>query len=145
MIAFAHQLQRLGPAGDHLIDLEGGGQSRRSSVKHPAVDQGAGVIDLHRVGDRRPLAEAVLDDPELQSIGPDDHARLLGVGGQKGRVGLLAEAGISRGRARRQAALAVKGHAKTDTARNAAENFISSLQNGRNLARAGPRRNREFA
>ena len=41
--------------------------------------------------------------------------------------------GIGRRRAGAMAALAVKGHAKADTARNAAENFISALRTPRRI------------
>lgn len=87
LVARAHQLQRLDPAGDQ--PFQGEGRRRPALVRrieHLARDQLALVVDLDLVGEARVRAGGGAGALHLvlQAGGQDDHAPLLGVLGHIG-------------------------------------------------------------
>src|SRR5690554_7010886 len=103
-IADAHQLQRLLPAVDHLVDAKAHRLAALiGAVEDGAVDQGALVVYLDAVLGPRCGAVAGLQHPVLQAgLGHLDALR-LGVGGQVGLafgavgLGLLLGLGLAGG------------------------------------------------
>ena len=101
--ALGHLLDALGPAGDHLVELELGGLvALDGAVEDFAVEQRAGVVDLHGVRGLRCRAFALLHDFVVQAAGQRDDGLVLaelrevgGVGGlvlrlQLRQIGVLA-------------------------------------------------------
>ena len=80
---FLHELQTLGPTGDHLLQGEGGGLSTLvTAVEHRTVDERTLVVAHYRILGRWLLTVTLLEHLVLQTAGKGDHTLVLGVLGQ---------------------------------------------------------------
>ena len=82
--AFAHELQALGPAFDHLIEAEFDGLSPLvGAVEHLAVGEGSLVVAVYLIGGLGLLAGAFLDNLVHKTASSGLHLRILGHLGQE--------------------------------------------------------------